>query len=217
MNTGLNRAFYRETVQGRGVADGKVTPQPDGAGAYAHVRVAVDALSRGRGNVLSWNARSTIPAEFAPAVLQGIDYVMTAGVLAGLPLIDVQISIADGSYHEEDSTRDAFRQAAQEALTAALLQAQPLLLESYSTLSVIVPAKLATVVQTVIGSESRQAVQSETHLYAINAGIATAELNELIRKVLVVTSGVGQITCTHAGFRPAPESAGGSPVAVAGR
>jgi elongation factor G len=214
MNTGLNRAFFRETVQGRGVGEATINREPGGAGAYAHVVVGVYALSRGRGNIFSWNARSTIPAGFAKAVIEGIESVVNAGVLAGFELIDVHISVEDGSYHEEDSTSDAFREAAAEAVADALHQAQPLILEAYSSLSVIVPAKLATVVQTVIGSEARQAVQSETLLHAITASIATSEVNNVIRKVLVVTGGVGQISCAHGGFRSAREPLAGVHMSV---
>lgn len=192
-------------MQGSGTGEGKIVPGIDGAGAYAHVVVAVDALTRGVGNIVRWNARSTIPAEYAPALLEGIDAVIRAGVVAGFELVDVQIAIESGSHHEEDSTRDAFREAAQKALSCALLQAEPLLLEAYSTLQVIVPARLATAVQAVIGAESRQAVQAETQLHAIAAHVATAAVNQLVRKVLVVTSGVGQITCAPGGFRPAPD------------
>jgi elongation factor G len=205
MDIGLNRVFYRETVQRRGVGEGKMVRQIGGAGAYAHVQVAVDALSRGRGNIISWNARSAIPAGFAIAVMRGIDEVVNAGVLAGFELTDVHISVEDGSYHEEDSTSDAFKEAAKEAVAMALHQAQPMILEAYSSVSVIVPAKLAAVVQAVIGAEARQAVQSETLLHAITANVSTCGVNDVIRKLLVVTAGVGQVSCARGGFRPTPD------------
>ena len=208
MNGELSRALYRETVQGRGVGEAKIQRQVGGSGVYAHVRVAVEALNRGRGNIFSWDARATIPARFASAVVEGIDDAMKAGVLAGFELTDVHVSVEDGSYHEEDSTSDAFREASHEAVTLALREAQPLMLEAYSTVRAIVPGKLAAAVQAVMGLQSGEAVQSQTNLHAITANIPTPHVEGLIRNLLAVTGGVGQITYSHGGFRPAAEPAG---------
>jgi elongation factor G len=79
MNNGLNRFFYRETVQDSGIGEGKVIRQRGGFGVYAHVRVAVRGLSRGQGTIFAWNAGLNIPAKFAPAVSQGIQDAMNAG------------------------------------------------------------------------------------------------------------------------------------------
>jgi translation elongation factor EF-G len=86
MNNGLDRFFYRETVQGSGVGEGKVIRQRNGLGVYAHVRVEVRALDPGQGTVFAWNAGLNIPAKFAAAVTQGIRDAMNAGVSAGLEL-----------------------------------------------------------------------------------------------------------------------------------
>jgi hypothetical protein len=82
MRSELNRLFHQETVQDSGVADGKVVRQRGGIGSYAHMQVEVRPLSRGQGRILAWNAGLNIPAEFVPAVLQGIQDTLHAGVLA---------------------------------------------------------------------------------------------------------------------------------------
>jgi elongation factor G len=156
MNNELNRFFHRETVRDSGVAEGKVIRQRGGIGVYAHVRVAVDALVRGHGNVLSWHAGLNIPAKFASAVAHGVQDAMNAGVLAGLELTDVHVSIEDGSWHEEDSTSDAFREAAEHAVAQALRQAHPLILQSVSSVSIIVPTELAARVQATSASQGGQ-------------------------------------------------------------
>jgi elongation factor G len=122
MNSGLNRSFYRETVQDSGVGEGKVIRQRGSSGVYAHVRVEVRPLNRGHGTVLAWNAGLNIPAKFVAAVMQGIQDAINDGVLAGLEVTDVCAAVEDGSYHEEDSTADAFREAAEKAVKEAIRQ-----------------------------------------------------------------------------------------------
>jgi elongation factor G len=113
MNDGLNRSFYRETVRDRGSADGRVVREFGGESVYAHVQVTVRALERGQGIVFAWNAGSNIPVKFAPAVLEGIHKAASAGVSEKFELSDIHISVDDGSYHDVDSTLDAFREAAE--------------------------------------------------------------------------------------------------------
>lgn len=104
MDSGLNRSFFRETVQRSGTGEGKVVRQRGGIAMYAHVRVSVHPLDRGQGVVFAWNAGLNIPAKFAPAVSQGVHDVMRAGVLARFELTDIHASVESGSYHEVDST-----------------------------------------------------------------------------------------------------------------
>src|ERR1700687_5695667 len=142
MNEGLNRLFYRETVSGSGVADGKVVRDHGSFAEYAHVRVAVRSLSRGQGTVFAWNAGSSFPAKFVPAVAQGVEDAMNAGELAGLQITDVHVTIEDGSYHDIDSTANSFREAAEIATREALRQAQPLILEALALVTVSAPEEL---------------------------------------------------------------------------
>jgi elongation factor G len=125
MNGSLNRTFHRETVAASGVADEKVVRQHKGTGVYAGIQVEVRPLARGKGTGFAWNAGANIPARFAVAVARGVQDAISAGVLAGLELTDVCVSIEDGSYHEEDSTEAAFREVAQKATLAARRQAHP--------------------------------------------------------------------------------------------
>ena len=115
MNTELNRSFYRETVQQSGVGDGKVIRQRNSIGVYAHVRAQIRPLNRGEGTIFAWNAGLNIPAKFVHAVSQGIQDAMTLETSTGFELTDVLLSVEDGSYHEEDSTANAFREAAEKA------------------------------------------------------------------------------------------------------
>jgi elongation factor G len=205
MNNGLNRVFFRETVEGSGVGEGKVIRQRGGVGVYAHVRVAVHALSRGRGKVFAWNAGSNIPAKFAPAVAQGVQDAMNAGVLAGLELIDVHASVEDGSYHEGDSTADAFREAARKAAAQALREAQPLILEALSLVSITVPVEFIAEVQATLTSHGGQVMRSEIQPQAITASLRASRVDDLFGELLEITGGHAKISSTSAGFRPRPE------------
>jgi elongation factor G len=97
MTSQFIRFLHRETVQNSGVADGKVIRQRGGFGVYAHIQIEVRALNRGQGTMVAWNAGLNIPAEFVPAVLQGIQDTMNTGVLAELELRDISVSVQDGS------------------------------------------------------------------------------------------------------------------------
>jgi len=202
MNNELNRLFYRETVRDSGVGDEKVIRQRGGVGVYAHVRVAVHALRRGQGKVFAWSAGLNIPARFVRAVAQGVQDAMNAGILAGLELTDVHATIEDGSYHEGDSTSDAFREAAGKAVAQALLQAQPLILEALSSVAVTVPPGLVAAVEATVASYGGQTTRSEVPSQAITFSLPASNVDNLIAELLQITDGRARISSASAGFRP---------------
>jgi elongation factor G len=207
MNDGLSRFFYRETVQDSGVGDEKVIRQRGGVGVYAHVQVAVHALSRGQGMELAWNAGLNIPHRFAAAVVRGLQDALNSGVLAGLELTDVYASVENGSYHEEDSTADAFREAAAKATTKALRGARPLILEALASVSITVPKEFIEVVETTVASHHGQAttMRSEAPLQSVTTDLPAVHLIELMAELLRITEGHARISTATAGFRPRPE------------
>jgi elongation factor G len=207
MNIRLNRFFYRETVQDSGIGDQKVVRQRDGISVYAHVRVKVRALNRGEGTVFAWNAGLNIPAKFVPAVSQGIQDAMNAGVSAGLELTDVCASVEDGSYHEEDSTADGFREAAEKAAAEAVRQARPVILEALSSVSIAVPANFVDAVAAAVTSHGGQSIatSSETRSRTLTANLPARNVSNLIAELLQVSDGRASVSSHCAGFRPRPE------------
>ncbi len=203
MNNGLNRFFYRETVQDSGIGEGKVIRQRDGIGVYAHVRVAVRGLSRGQGTIFAWNAGLNIPAKFAPAVSQGIQDAMNAGVSAGLELADVSVSIEDGSYREQDSTADSFREAAEKAAIEAVRQARPVILEALSAVTISVPVNFVEAVQPTVTSHAGQAktTRSVAPSQTLEANIPASDVGNLIAELLRISDGRASISSSSAGFR----------------
>jgi elongation factor G len=146
------------------------------------------------------------PAKFAPAVTQGIQDAMNAGVSAGLELTDVCVSVEDGSYHEQDSTADAFREAAEKAATEAMRQAGSVILEALSLVTITVPANLVEAVEATTalhGGEAR--ATSETPSRTLAAGLPASNVSNLIAELLQISDGQASISSRSAGFRPKAE------------
>jgi elongation factor G len=208
MDSKLSRFLYRETVRDSGGGDEKIIRR-DGTGhVYAHVRVTARALNRGKGTVLAWNAGPNIPARFASAVIRGIQDAINNGVLAGLEVTDVQVSVESGSYHEEDSNEDAFREAAGKATTEALRQAHPVILEALALVTAAVPSELvSTVEKTVLahGGKTSPTSQPDAALSSISTNLRASQVPELLADLLEATEGRAHITSAIVGFQPRPE------------
>jgi elongation factor G len=204
MNSKLNSSFFRETVQESAVGEEKIIRQHGGISVYAHVRVEIRALSRGQGTIFTWDAGLNIPTKFVHDVLHGIQHAMTKGTSTGLELTDVCISVEGGSYHEEDSTADAFREAAEKATREATLHARPMILEALSSVTITVPEDFVTAVQATVKSHDGNAgaAQSETQSRTLAASLPSSNLNDLIAELLRISNGHARISSCNAGFRP---------------
>lgn len=204
MNERLNRLFYRETVRGFGISDGKVIRQSGGVSVYAHVRVKVRSLNRGQGAVFAWNAGLSVPARFVPAVAQGVEDAMNAGELAGLQITDVHTSIEDGSYHDIDSTADSFREAAEMATREALRQAQPLILEAWSLVTIYVPGDLVVAIQNSVRLHGGKVNASPLEVTppSVLASVPASLVHGLIAELLEISGGRASISTAIDGFRP---------------
>ncbi len=139
-NVGQPQVAYKETVKGMAQAEGKYIRQTGGRGQYGHVWLKVESQERGQGfEFVDAIKGGIIPQEFIPAVEKGIKEAMDKGVLAGYPLVDLKVTLYDGSYHEVDSSEIAFKIAGSAALQNATKQAKPVLLEPIMKLEVISP------------------------------------------------------------------------------
>jgi elongation factor G len=207
MTSQINRFFHRETVHDSGIADGKVIRQRGSSGVYAHIQIEVRALKRGQGTMVAWNAGLNIPAEFVLAVLQGIQDTMNTGVLAELELTDISVSVHDGSYHEIDSTADAFREAASTAFIEAIQQAHPIILEAISLVTVVVPMSPVQAVDLALTSYGGQskAIPSDSPSRTITASLPASNMGNLITELLRISEGRANFSSRSDGFRPRPE------------
>ncbi|MEY8231590.1 elongation factor G [Oscillospiraceae bacterium 50-16] len=139
-NVGAPQVAYKETIKGSVEQDTKYARQSGGKGQYGHVKIRVEPNESGKGyefeNAIVGGA---IPKEYIPAVDAGIQGAMQAGVLAGYPVVDVKVTLYDGSFHEVDSSEMAFKIAGSMAFKEACRKAGPILLEPIMKVSVIVP------------------------------------------------------------------------------
>ena len=140
-NVGAPQVAYKETIKKVTEQETKYARQSGGKGQYGHVRITVEPNESGKGyEFVNAITGGVIPKEYIPAVDQGIQGAMQAGVLAGYPVVDVKVSLTYGSYHEVDSSEMAFKIAGSMAFKEAMRKANPCLLEPIMKVDVIVPS-----------------------------------------------------------------------------
>ncbi len=139
-NAGAPQIAYRETVTKAAEGEGKFIRQSGGRGQYGHAVVTLEPNERGKGvEIENKIVGGTIPKEYIPAVIDGIEDAIKGGVLAGFPVVDVKVAVIDGSFHEVDSSELAFKMAGIFALKEAAKKAGAILLEPIMKVEVTTP------------------------------------------------------------------------------
>ena len=140
-NVGAPQVAYRETIRKKVEAEGKFVRQSGGRGQYGHVWLRVEPLTDSEETFEFVNeiVGGVVPREYIPAVEKGVQDAMESGVLAGYPVVDVKVTLFDGSYHEVDSSEQAFRIAGSIGFKNAAQQADPVLLEPIMKVEVVTP------------------------------------------------------------------------------
>ncbi len=139
-NVGAPQVAYKETARKQVNVDHKYSRQSGGKGQYGHVKITLEPNESGKGyEFVNSVVGGAIPKEYIPAVDAGIQGAMNTGVLAGYPVVDVKVTLYDGSYHEVDSSEMAFKIAGSMAFKEAMRKADPVLMEPIMKVSVIVP------------------------------------------------------------------------------
>ncbi|MBI4654818.1 MAG: elongation factor G [Nitrospirae bacterium] len=139
-NVGKPQVAYRETVRKKTEAEGKYVRQSGGRGQYGHVYIELEPLEHGKGfEFVNKVVGGTIPREYIPAVEKGVKEAIENGVLAGYPVVDVKVTLVDGSYHDVDSSEMAFKIAGSMAFKGAVKKANPVLLEPIMNIEVVTP------------------------------------------------------------------------------
>jgi len=140
-NYGQPQVAYKETILGEAEAEGKYIRQSGGRGQYGHVWLRVKPKEKGQGfEFINEIKGGIIPREFIPAVQKGVKEAMDKGILAGYPMVDMEVSLYDGSFHEVDSSEFAFKVAGSMALQAASKRAKVILLEPIMKTEVVTPS-----------------------------------------------------------------------------
>ena len=139
-NVGKPQVAYKETIRKMADVDHKYARQSGGKGQYGHVKIRIEPNESGKGyEFVNAIVGGAIPKEYIGPIDQGIQGAMQAGVLAGYPVVDVKVTLYDGSYHEVDSSEMAFKIAASMAFKMAMQKADPVLLEPIMKVSVTTP------------------------------------------------------------------------------
>jgi elongation factor G len=139
-NVSKPQVAYKETIKRAVKAEGKFVRQSGGRGQYGHVWLEIDPLERGAGfEFIDAVVGGTIPREYIPAVRQGVQEAMEAGIFAGYPVIDLRVKVCDGSYHDVDSSELAFKIAGSMALKEGAKRAGGVLLEPIMEVEVVTP------------------------------------------------------------------------------
>lgn len=139
-NVGKPQVAYKETIRVACEQEGKYIRQSGGRGQYGHVWIRLEPLERSKGfEFINKIKGGTIPREYIPAVEKGVKEAMEGGAIAGYPIVDVQVTLFDGSFHEVDSSEIAFKIAASQALRAGAKKASPCLIEPIMKIEIITP------------------------------------------------------------------------------
>jgi elongation factor G len=153
-NVGKPQVAYRETIRGTVDQEGKFVRQSGGRGQYGHVFLHIEPQPAGKGyEFVNGVVGGTVPREYVPAVDKGIREACETGVIAGYPVVDVKVTLTDGSYHDVDSSEMAFKIAASMGFKEGFRRAHPVLLEPIMKVEVVTPEEYSG---DVIGDLSRR-------------------------------------------------------------
>jgi elongation factor G len=139
-NVGNPRVAYKETVTAKAQAEGRFVRQSGGRGQYGDCWLEIEPAARGTGFEFVERIKGgTIPRNYIPAIESGVKEACETGTLAGYPIIDVKVTVFDGSYHEVDSNENAFKMAGSMGLKAVVHKAKPIILEPIMKMEVVTP------------------------------------------------------------------------------
>ena len=173
-NVGKPQVAYRETIRAKVEQEGKFVRQSGGRGQYGHVWLRIEPLEEGKGYEFSNDiVGGVVPREYIPAVDKGVKEAMQTGVIAGYPVVDVKVSIFDGSYHDVDSNEMAFKIAGSMAFKDGFRKAKPVLLEPIMKVEVVTPEEYSG---DVIGDLNRRRGQIQGMEESPSGKIITAEV-----------------------------------------
>ena len=205
-NVGRPSVAYRETIT-RKVEDieGRFVRQSGGRGQFGHVVINMEPLEPGSGFIFENKiVGGVIPREYISPVEDGIKEAMSSGVLAGYPVVDLKVSLYDGSFHEVDSSEMAFKIAGSMAFKAGMQRGKPVLLEPVMKLEVVAPEENTG---DVIGNLSAnrgmiEGMEMRAGLQAVKALVPLAEMFGYATRLRSMTQGRGTFTMEFAHYAP---------------
>jgi elongation factor G len=208
-NVGRPQVAYRETITRHVKQEGRYIRQTGGRGQYGHVWITVEPSEKGKGfEFVNKVVGGSIPREYIPAVEKGIVEAAEGGVIAGYPVVDVTVTLIEGSYHEVDSSEMAFKIAGSMAFKAACKGAGPILLEPVMGVEVVCPEDYTG---DVIGDLSSrrgriQGIEGRGNTQVIGAHVPLAQMFGYATDLRSKTQGRATYTMQFDHYEPAPQS-----------
>ena len=208
-NVGEPQVAYKETIRRSADVDMKYARQSGGKGQYGHVKIIVEPNESGKGyEFINKIVGGAIPKEYIEPVNQGIQGAMQAGVLAGYPVVDVKVTLYDGSFHEVDSSEMAFKIAGSMAFKEAMRKAEPVLMEPIMQVDVMVPEDYMGDV--IGGLNARrgqiQGMEPRGGVQAVGASVPLSEMFGYATALRSSTQGRGQYTMSPSHYTEVPKS-----------
>jgi len=207
VNVGLPRVQYRETISAKTTSEYKHKKQTGGAGQYGHVFLDLEPLPD---EDFEFNAKvvgGSVPKNFFPAVEKGVREALDGGPLAGYPVVNVKVTLFDGSYHDVDSNEMAFKLASKEAFKKGIMQGRPTLLEPVLNIKITVPESFTGDVMGDLNSKRAHVsgmIPGENGSTTIEATVPAAEVQRYATDLRSITQGRGSFTTEFAHYQPVP-------------
>ena len=208
-NVGKPQVAYRETIRKHAESEGKYIRQTGGSGHYGHVKLRIDPNEMGKGFEFINEIKSgSVPREFFKPIEQGIKQAMEGGVLAGYEMVDIKVTLYDGSYHEVDSDEMAFKIAASMGFKEAARKASPVLLEPIMSVEVVVPEEfMGTIIGDLNSRRGRiEGVEHRAGSQVIKSLVPLAEMFGYATNMRSSTQGRATFSMHFAHYDEAPRS-----------
>jgi elongation factor G len=208
-NVGAPQIAYRETLTKRAEGEGKFIRQSGGRGQYGHACITVQPNERGKGiEIENEVVGGAVPKEYIPAIIDGIREALAGGILAGYPMVDLKISVVDGSFHEVDSSELAFKMAGIFALKEAAKKAGPILLEPVMKVELTTPDEYQG---DLMGDLNRrrgriQSIEAKNQATAVHAQVPLAELFGYATAIRSLSKGRASYSMEPSHFEQVPNS-----------
>jgi len=208
-NVGRPQVAYKETIKKQADAEGKYIRQSGGRGQYGHVWLKVEPGERGKGfEFVNAIKGGIIPQEFIPAVEKGVKEAVDKGVVAGYPLVDLKVTLYDGSYHDVDSSESAFKIAGSIALQEAAKRASPVILEPVMKVEVVTPDHfLGDVTGDLSSKRGRiEHMGERINVKVVDAKVPLSEMFGYVTKLRSMTEGRASYTMEFSNYEEVPAS-----------
>jgi elongation factor G len=208
-NAGAPQIAYRETFTKPAEGEGKFIRQSGGRGQYGHAVIKVQPNERGKGvEIENKIVGGTIPKEYIPAVIDGIEEAIKGGVMAGYQVVDVKVQVIDGSFHEVDSNELAFKMAGIFALKDAAKSAHPILLEPIMKVECTTPEEYQG---DIMGDLSRRrgkimGMEMKGNIVSVNAEVPLAEMFGYATAIRSLSKGRAAYSMEPLAFEPVPSN-----------